>query len=342
MTGESTLNLDFIGFKVELLSESEEILKRIEKDFSFFVSKKTSQVDLKIQLFWKDSDELAIPPLASSRQSHLCISYDVKHIRYVDYHGKLKCKFDFSKEEAFLYSKNTEKAHEVLYLLILSRAGKALDLKGYHRIHSFGVYYKETICLGVMPSKGGKSTLLKALLEDSEVQLISDDTPLIDRLGRVYSFPIRLGQESEFPESFPIINREENLYTLNREVWGMKYLLSVKGLKNKIFKNHQAKRKILLFGVRYSGERGSLVTISKSKACGKLFVSCIVGHGLPIVIEYFWENGAEDFIRKAKIALSRAFSCLCLLVTSDCYEIQLGSDLDYNKRLLKERLSTFS
>ena len=336
------LYLNFLGFGVQINCENIDLLKRLTKDFSYFVSSKKGSEDLVIDFFWKDPKELKIPESKSSRQTHLCISYDFKNLRYIDYHGKVRSLFDFGQEKAKLFSLNLEKSHEVLYLLILSRVGKALDLAGLHRIHSFGVFYRGSIALGIMPSKCGKSTLLKSLLSDDDVELVSDDTPLVDRFGNIHAFPIRLGAESEISQDMEIIDPDKNLYILDREFWGKKYLLSVDGLKNRIFKNQKSKRIYLFFGVRYSGAQGKLIKVSKFYAARRLFFDCVIGFGLPIVIEYFWERGTEDFFRKSKIALSRAFACMNLLLKSESYEIQLGSDLNFNQKLIKEKLRSTS
>lgn len=336
------LYLNFLGFGVQINFENNDLLKRLTKDFSYFVSNNKKEVSLVIDFFWREPKELKIPESKSTRQTHLCISYDFKNLRYIDYHGKVRCLFDFDQEKADLYSMNLEKSHEVLYLLILSRVGKALDLAGLHRIHSFGVFYRQSIALGIMPSKCGKSTLLKSLLSDDEIELISDDTPLVDRFGNIHAFPIRLGAESEISSDMEIIDPDQNLYTLDREYWGKKYLLSVEGLKNSIFKNQKSKKIYLFFGVRYSGEQGKLIKVSNFYAAKKLFYDCVIGFGLPIVIEYFWERGTVDFLKKSKIALSRAFACLNLLMKSESYEIQLGSDLEFNQKLIKQKMRSTS
>lgn len=339
MTDLSTLYLNFMEHRAEIYSDDELILKKLNKDFSYFKDVQGSGSSLvKIEFHTKNPEELEIPMMASSRVSPQCITYDRGNLRYLDYHGKLRCLFDFAKNKAIIYSKNKNKSHEILYLLILSRVGKSMDLAGFHRIHGFGVCLNKTICLGMMPSKGGKSTLLQSLLEDSDIELVSDDTPLINDQGEVFPFPIRIGRESPFPDQFEIISREENLYTLDREFWGKKYLLSIAGIKNKVFtQNREAKIKLFI-GRRYSGQEGRILKIGKVEAMKSLFWNCVIGHGLPIIFEYFWENGLSDFFRKARIAISRFRGSLLLVLRSECYEIQLGRNLEYNKNLLIEEL----
>ena len=45
----------------------------------------------------------------------------------------------------------------------------------------------------MLPSGGGKSTLALRALQEPGIGLISEDSPLLDRRGRLHPFPLRIG-----------------------------------------------------------------------------------------------------------------------------------------------------
>ncbi len=62
-----------------------------------------------------------------------------------------------------------------------------------HRVHALALAVDRRAMLVLLPMGGGKSTLGAELLRHPDVQLLSDDSPLVDRAGRVHAFPLRLG-----------------------------------------------------------------------------------------------------------------------------------------------------
>ena len=64
-----------------------------------------------------------------------------------------------------------------------------MDLIGLHKLHAFGIICNKKAILGMMPSKGGKTTHLLEFLKDPHCKLISDDTPVITRLEKSIPSP---------------------------------------------------------------------------------------------------------------------------------------------------------
>ena len=83
--------------------------------------------------------------------------------------------------------------HEAAYQYLLSRIGEHLDLKRRPRLHALGLVGGQGAVAVMLPSGGGKSTLALRALEAPGVKLLSEDTPLIDRRGRLHPFPLRIG-----------------------------------------------------------------------------------------------------------------------------------------------------
>lgn len=321
------LHLNFYGFFASIESENHQILKLIEKDFYIFkcdqqIVNRNKLFSLKI-LDQKAPEDL-IPEIQTSMQSLSSLSYDLGDIRYNDYYGELVSKINFPKNEAVLYSKNINKLHEVAYLIILSRVGKKLDLMGYHKLHAFAVAFGDTAVVCMMPMKGGKSTLLMELLKDPRAKMISDDIPLIDRSGNLLPFPIKIGVD-HFNNEIKVENPEENIYKMHRSQYGTKTLISVRGLKDKVTPLDQKFKKVILIeAFRINSAHSYLGVPSWPKTFKGLFKHGIIGIGLPMVMEYFWENGLYDFMVKTMIFFSRLSSFFIFSLRCTRLRLHLG------------------
>jgi hypothetical protein len=142
--------------------------------------------------------------------------------------------------------------------------------------------------------------------------MLSDDIPLVDSYGRIMPFPIKIGF-NHYPTELLINEPNENIYTMNRSLHGLKYLVSTRALVNKVVKDGCFDKIILAEGFRYNSESFQILKSSWWMSWKGLLKHGIIGVGSPIVIEYFWQNGISDFLVKIKIFFRRliAFSCLC-------------------------------
>jgi hypothetical protein len=332
MQAMSKLHLNFYGFFTVVESDNQQILTLIEKDFYSFkcdaldLNRHDDVFSLKI-LDQKAPDNL-IPEIQTSMQSLSSLSYDLGDTRYNDYYGELISKINFSKNEATLYSKSLNKLHEVAYLIILSRVGKKLDLMGLHKLHAFAISFGDIAVICMMPMKGGKSTLLMELLKDPRAKMISDDIPLIDRKGNLIPFPIKIGLD-HFHNEIEVKNPEENIYKMHRSQYGTKTLISVKGIPDKIVPLNQTfKRVILIEAFRINSAHSYLGVPSWPKTFKGLFKHGIIGLGLPMVMEYFWENGLYDFMVKTFIFFSRFLSFFIFSLRCTRLRLHLGKKPD--------------
>ena len=319
---------EFYGVRVLVESSSADLLERLNKDFSHFEKKFERGESLKIEATLGEIPFSKIPERGADHQSQKALTYDEGKVRYCDYYGKLLSIFNFEINHASLYSEDLHKLHEICYLMILSRVGKVLDLNGIHRVHGFGIMKNGISCIGMMPSKGGKSTLISSLV-DEEIEFLSDDSPMIDRDGQILPFPIRIGFE-EIPENL----KEYPMYELEREFYGTKRLISLSDMKLNI--GPGSKKTILLNCKRRNTDTPMLYKVNPLKMMKPLMVHSVIGFGLPIIIEYFWENGMDDFFRKSKIFISRLWSCFFMAMQSRCYVLELGRNRELNKKMLLE------
>ncbi|MBT5093773.1 MAG: hypothetical protein HOM21_06000 [Halobacteriovoraceae bacterium] len=309
-------------------------MNRLRKDFWHFLDDFTGPVNFKIQLFDETPPAINKKSYKKIWESVNSITYQRGSVRINDYHGKAQSLMDYSKEEAQVFGQSLEKLHELTYLLIHSRVGKAWDLQGLHRVHSCAFTIGKKLCLILLPSGGGKSTLLLELIKNSgsEFSLYSDDAPLIDSNGLVHPFPVRIGLEREIPDW---VDAPEK-YQLLREHHGKKHLISLKDWDVPVGNDYDevlvmtANRHPVAECVIRDGFLGQHALV--------LLESLIIGLGLPMILEYFWETGFMDFWRKVKIALLRTRASAQLLRNSAIYHIDLGSNSKENAKVLREFL----
>ena len=338
--GKSLL-LDIYGTYIEVLTNSDELLDRLRKDFSFFLKESLSEkVHFRFEARLEEKQTLTIPRHFNLvRESKNSKTYDYQKERYNDYFGKLISFYNYQSEVGILSSGQLEKLHEVTYLLILSRVGKKMDLDGLHKVHAFGVIYKGVCCLGMMDMGTGKSTLMLQLLKNQDVEILSDDTPLIGKNG-VRAFPLRVGL-SEKSLDFDFIDREKNLYSLHREEYGIKQLASLDAFENKI--GHEYHKLLVLEGFRDGKlEKPRLVKSSRLALWIALQRHMVIGIGLPIIFEYFWEYGFNDFIRKTKIFFLRQVAAIRLARQSKHYKFYMSNNPQENADCLMRELESAS
>jgi hypothetical protein len=312
---------------VQVESTSEDVLIPLRKDFSIFLnSQRPGRCDVILQIFLQAPPYTMVPNMVATMQTQNSICYDNDGIRYCDYYGELLVLLDTKNNVAKLYSENISKIHEVSYLLILSRVGKIMDLDGLHKLHAFSVSYKDLAIVCMMPMKGGKSTLLMQFLKDERFKIISDDIPLVNFAGEILPFPIKIGL-SDLPGNFDVVNPEDNYYTMDRAHYGKKQLLCLNGLPGRVESTERKFKKIILIeAFRYNSKTSILKEADTFTTSKGLLKHGIIGFGLPMVVEYFWEKGLTDFLRKTKIFFFRLWAFSVLMIRAKNMKLFLGKN----------------
>lgn len=329
---------NFYGIGVQLKGLSEFQIEILRSDFSYFCYRAGEKVETWIDIDITKVDEYKnlIPAnIGSTKQTSNSIYYDVGDVRYNDYYGKALSIINYNAESVNIYYTDEGFIHELLYLLVLSRTGKYLDRKGMHKIHACGINYKNKNLILMMSSKGGKTTTFCELLQDEEVNIISDDTPIITNKGEVLPFPLRIGSESkEFLKNKFSYLSDEDLSFFKREHYSAKYVVNLKKIKNKVESN--AKEDILVVGIRSTFDIPLVEKTSKLKMLKHMLEHMVVGIGLPMIVEYFLQNTIKDHFVNFAILLSRIKASLKILGRSRCYKIYLSENINLNATMLKE------
>lgn len=339
-TQAAACRLELYGFRVLLRSDQPSILGDLRRDFSFFSEGSDREPGngsaCRITL------HLARPDLGGLRASRTlwcnanCAVYEEGSRRIADYHGKALGIYDLDREEGSLWSEDPDLLHELAYLLILSRAGEWLDRRGLYRIHALGFAYKGEGALILLPPGGGKTTLALELLKVPEVRLLSEDTPLIDSSGRVHPFPLRLGACPDEPALAEIPLSHQRRFI--RRQFGPKVLIDLDCFGPDRISGPVPLR-WLFVGSRRLGENLRIEPLSRWKALGALFIHCVLGWGIPQVVEYRLPARPLKLLGLVRILLGRAVCGTALLWKARPYRLLLGTDRSLNAESLLASLS---
>ncbi|WP_127718472.1 hypothetical protein [Halobacteriovorax sp. HLS] len=334
MQERTKILINIHGFNISVEGLNEELYKKVRSDFSYFlVDRLEGSQGLAISWIEEEPHGKIPKNLYPVKQSANSMTYDSDGIRYNDYYSKATTVLDYKNRTFTLFSKNQDLVYELIFLIIQSRSGKYLDSIGFHKIHACAFVYDKTNYILILPSKGGKSTTLLHLLKKYDVDIISDDSPIVDSKGGLYPYPLRLGVEKRQDYDGLFGLDKDAIYDFTRQHYSKKYLLPISALRNNISVASNTK---VIFGFRGSFEKPKKYKISKVKAFQFMWYHMIIGVGLPMIIEYFIENNIKDYLLNFRILISRIRNAIILIMKSNCSSIELSSSIEENvKELLR-------
>lgn len=324
----NNLYFDFYGVTLQVECLDKETFQNLRRDFSYFLKELQTKPNIRIDIYLEESPFESVPPLKASLYNPDSISYDDGQIRYVDYQEKALTIYDYKNEVGQIYAQDRELLHEISYLLILSRVGELLDKKGIHRIHALGVCIKEKGVLCLLPQGAGKTTLAMELLKAEDIKLLSDDTTLIRRDGKLLAFPLRIGVAEDFALDIPA----NYLHRFRRRKYGTKTLIDIDYFKDKIVPF--ALPSIILIGERIFSDEAKIVKVNKIKAIGPIIRDAVIGLGLAQMVEYFLRLNAKDIFGKIAIAHSRLLVNFKVLLRCKTYCFLIGRNRAKNAKAL--------
>jgi hypothetical protein len=250
----------------------------------------------------------------------------------VDYSGQALVIFDRRARSCTVYGTDRDLLHEIAYLYILSTVGEYLDGRGLHRLHALGLSYRGRAAL-LLPSGGGKSTLALELLRRPGFALLGEDTPLVDRRGRILPFPLRLGvrpgQENGIPPRY--------LRTVRRMEFDPKTLIDIEYFANRVATGTMEPGCILV-GQRNLGDVSAIVPLARHQAAQALVTNMVVGLGVYQGVEFLLERGWGEVLGKGGLAASRLRNALALLARAPAYRFILGRSSERNGQKLLQHL----
>jgi hypothetical protein len=170
------------------------------------------------------------------------------------------------------------------------------------------------------------------LLHQPGFQLLSEDTPLIDRRGRVLPFPLPLGvkpgRETAVPPAY--------LRTVSRMEFSPKTLIDIDYFRDRL--GEAVPPGWILVGERNLGEVAAIVPLARWKALRAVVKYMVVGLGVYQGLEFLLERGLGDLLGRSGVAASRLYNGLQLLARAPAYRFVLGRNPAKNCQTLMEFL----
>jgi hypothetical protein len=301
----------------------------LREDFAFF-SADCASSDLTIELFQQDPPREGIPATDAVVYTPRNVTYRSGGMRFIDYHGRGLGIQDERTGALKLYSRDTDLLYEAAYLFLLSQIGKYLDHRGMHRIHALGVVIKDRAVLVLLPMGGGKSTIGLHLMQYSEVGILSDDSPFIDRKGRSHAYPLRLGLLPGSEDKIP----PEHRRVINRMEFGLKHLVNYSFFSGRVYPS--AEPGLVLIGARRLSADCSIEEVGMITGLRACIANCVVGVGLFQGLEFLLRTSGWELVKHARVGLSRFWNCYRMLLRSRVCRVHLGSDPELNARTILE------
>jgi hypothetical protein len=252
------------------------------------------------------------------------ISFLDKRTTYIDYFGQALATYDRDEGRCVICGTSHDLLHEIAYLFILSTVGQHLDRRGLHRVHGLGVSYRHHGIVLLLPSGGGKSTMALELLRRPGFKLLAEDTPLIDRRGRVLPFPLRLGFRPGTETGVP----SQYVRTVKRMEFDPKTLIDIEYFKDRL--GEAVDPGVILIGERNLGDVSQIAKMARHRAFKGFVKHAIVGLGVYQGLEFLLERSAWELAGQSRVVASRAYNSLRLLGRAPAYRFILGRNIERN------------
>lgn len=330
-------DLSFYGATVSVESDDEELTRRVVDDFSVFTCETPARgrEHLAIRASLRRPDYDALPPLSATVYTPRNVCYSEGDLTYIDYFGRALALYDRKLRSLEVSCDDLDLLHEIVYLTILSRVSETLERDGLHRVHAFGLEAGGEAALFLMPSGGGKTTLTLGFLRlGAPYRLVSEDSPFVDRKGRVHPFPLRIGVLGNEPPPFP----PEHLTRIRRMEFEPKYLVALAAFGDCLATGASTPR-FLFVGRRSLGRGCTIRPAGRWTGWKALLEGMVVGVGLYQGVEFLLRTSILDLLGLAGIGLSRARAAWALLRRCEVLVVELGRDRAVNVETVRAFLA---
>jgi hypothetical protein len=324
---QTTQNYNVYGYSFQVNGDCPFAVDGIKEDFTFFASESGAN-PTQLDLFQREPDYDALPVSDAQIYTPRNVVYRDGDSRILDFGGRGLGRYDARSRRFQMESADDNLVYEAAYLFLLSQIGQTLDARGMHRLHALAMSYHGRSILVLLPMGGGKSTLGAALLKHPGIEILSDDSPFIDRAGRAHAFPLRLGLLSGREHEVPAEHRR----LINRMGFGEKYLVNYSYFANRV--TASAQPGLVILGRRTLARQGRLTPASYRQTMSAMVPNMIVGLGLFQGLEYLLERSSREIAGNVGLALSRSRNAHALTRKSRNYVFHMGRDSEANAQAI--------
>ena len=289
------LALDVHGLRIEVRGGWGEVIEDLGLDFGWFRSDGTTAPDLVLHLEHDDTVTSSVSAIG---------------------------------DQVTVRGRDRRRVWEAGYLLLRRRVLAHVERRGLPPLHALGLAGPVGCLALILPSGGGKSTLAVRAVRDAEIRLLSDDSPLLDRHGRLHAFPTPIGI---------VLGAEAASDARRVDVSGRppKVAMETAEFADRI----QAVPVVLtdlVVGVR--GAEPRLEPMGRFDAAAALLRHAFMGTGVGGAMQFARGNGAAAFGGKVRRVALRAVRLAPVLRRSRTWRLTLGPDTDRNWEVLRTLL----
>lgn len=327
------VNLSFYGLSVSLVGDWAEVIEDLRADFAWFTTGDGGPPDVVIEVQRTAPDFTIAGDIEASFVTPRNVVYEHDGRALIDYFGRALSVHDRSRGRLLVQGEDRYLVYEAAYRFIQSRVGAQLEVIGLPRLHALALAGRDGAVAVLLPAGGGKSTLAISALRSHGVKLLSEDSPLIDRRGRLHPFPLPVGVNDGDADRLPGRRR-----TRTRMDLGPKTVLELGAMIDRIEPDPQPLRHLVL-GRRTLGTEAALRPIPRRRLVKPLLRECVVGVGLYHGTEFLLQHGLRDIGGMLGPAAVRVGCSAAVLSRAQAWELRLGRDHDANWAALSQLLS---
>ncbi len=173
-----------LNFEIEIVAEDPILVSWLQKDYPHQGSSPAPA--LRVLVAYRTAAPLK-GPFVSPRSRWKSFGRQNRALFF----GNVSVEYSYTGGFALICGKESHSVYEVLEMTLSTFLGEKADGLGCHRVHGLGVSLKNRAVLVLGKSGAGKTTLGSELCTNPEINFFSDDTPWVDRRGRLHSFAHR-------------------------------------------------------------------------------------------------------------------------------------------------------
>lgn len=317
--------LDVYGLKIRVRGDWPEVLEALRLDFAWFDRELAGSADVEVEIECRPPDFDALGAIRAQFITPRNVVFQQGDRKIVDYFGRVVSVLDAATGVLVVQGEDRQIVHEAAYHFLLSRIGEHLDKHGLIRLHGLGLSGAGGGVVLMLPSGGGKSTLGLRALRDERVRLLSEDTPLLDRRGRLHPFPLRIGVNATDAAELP----EGAVRRIERMELHPKLAIELEAFMDRIETEPRPLRHLVI-GQRSLGREARLEPAGRASAVGPLFREAVVGVGVYQGMEFILQRGMRDVIGKLGVVAVRSACCAAALTRARVWRLTLGRDHERN------------